>query len=387
MHENYRQSLESADLPRRIYPFSQKSGKFLLWKGRRLINLASNNYLGWGDNPELSQRFFEEYPDALRLSFSSGSSRLLTGTGPEYDNLESLLAGRLEQESALLFNSGYQANLGTIGALLDRDDVFFADRLVHASMIDGLKLSPARFFRFAHNDSQHLEYLLKKERSKYRNAWILTESIFSMEGDISPLNEIIDLKNRFDCSLMLDEAHAFGVLGKQGLGLAERENCLSEVDLILGTFGKAIGSVGAFVAGSNVLIQFLINRARSFIFSTALPEINVAFTRWILENKLPQPEREILCKQMFNRAEKLRNGFIQRGWQSGGETQIIPLIAGNDSALSSLSERLFQAGFCVLPIRSPTVAKGKERFRFSLSTDITDEEIDRILEAIDEKLV
>ena len=212
----------------------------------------------------------------------------MTGTLPVYKELESLICELFQTEGTLLFNSGYHANVGVNSSLAQKGDVIFSDKLNHASIIDGMQLSQGKFFRYPHNDMEALEKLLKRERNNFRDAVIVSESVFSMDGDIADIEKLVELKNRYNCMLVLDEAHAFGVFGKKGLGVCETLGIIDQIDLIVGTFGKAIGSVGAFATGKKVLIDYLINKARSFIFSTSLPPVNIAFSKWIIENELPK---------------------------------------------------------------------------------------------------
>jgi 8-amino-7-oxononanoate synthase len=216
---------------------------------------------------------------------------------------------------------------------------------------------------------ESLERLLKREREKYKNAIIVSESVFSMDGDIADLKTLVELKKKYNCILVLDEAHAFGVFGEKGLGVSEKLEIISEVDLLVGTFGKAIGSMGAFVTGKRVLIDYLINKARSFIFSTALPPVNIAFTKWIIEKKLP-----------YTYEKRMR--MIDLGKKMGSESHIVPYIVGENDKTVELSEILFQNGYFTLPIRPPTVPVGTSRLRLSLTADITEEDLTKLNEIL-----
>lgn len=345
---------------REIRDFSGKDEKYIYIKDKKLINLSSNNYLGFADNKQITEEFLSD--TGYKYSFGSASARLLTGTLPVYNELESLLCKLFNKEKALLFNSGYHANVGINSSLAGKADVIFSDKLNHASIIDGMKLSDGKFFRYPHKDMEALERLLIRERKNFNNAIIVSESVFSMDGDIADIKKLVELKEKYNCLLVLDEAHAFGVFGKIGLGVTETLNLIDKIDLIVGTFGKAIGSMGAFAVGNKDLIEYLTNKARSFIFSTALPPINIAFTKWIIENKLPET---------FYKREKM----ISLGKKAGSESHIIPVIIGDNKKTIDICDILYQNGFFTLPIRPPTVPEGTSRLRLSLTTEITEKEL------------
>ena len=366
MLEQYKQELNILNNNshlRSIKNFTQKSGKYITFEGKELINLSSNNYLGFADNEEITQEFLDfagaKYP------LGSASARLLTGTLPVYKELEELLCELFNKESALIFNSGYHANVGITSTIAGKNDVIFSDKLNHASIIDGMKLAGGKFFRYQHNDMESLERLLIRERKNFDNAIIVTESVFSMDGDIANLKKIIELKKKYNCLLYVDEAHAFGVFGEKGLGICETLEILPEIDILVGTFGKSIGSMGAFAVSNKVLIDYLTNKARSFIFSTALPPISIAFSKWIIENKLP-----------FT-LEK-RQKMLALGNNLGSQSHIIPVIIGQNSETEQMCKRLFDAGYFTLPIRPPTVPEGTSRIRISLTTDIEEKELDKL---------
>lgn len=366
MLEQYKQEiniLNNNSHLRSIKDFAQKSGKYITFEGKELINLSSNNYLGFADNDEITQEFLDfagaKYP------LGSASARLLTGTLPVYKELEELLCELFNKESALIFNSGYHANVGITSSIAGKNDVIFSDKLNHASIIDGMKLAGGKFFRYQHNDMESLERLLIRERKKFDNAIIITESVFSMDGDIANLKKIIELKKKYNCLLYVDEAHAFGVFGEKGLGICETLVILPEIDILVGTFGKSIGSMGAFAVSNKVLIDYLTNKARSFIFSTALPPISIAFSKWIIENKLPST------------LEK-RKKMLTLGNNLGSQSHIIPVIIGGNSETEQMCKRLFDAGYFTLPIRPPTVPEGTSRIRISLTTDIEGKDLDKL---------
>ncbi len=363
MADDYKNILESLKLNshfRSIKNIEDKDEKYIYLNGKKLINLSSNNYLGFADNRRITEEFLD-FADG-KYSFGSASARLLTGNLKVYEELESLISLMFNKEKTLLFNSGYHANVGINSSLAGKGDVIFSDKLNHASIIDGMKLSDGKFFRYPHNDTDALERLLKRERANFNNAIIVSESVFSMDGDIADIEKLIELKEKYNCLLVLDEAHAFGVFGKCGLGVTETLGVTDKIDLIIGTFGKAIGSMGAFATGSRTLIDYLTNKARSFIFSTALPPINVAFTKWIIENKLPYT---------FEKRVKM----LDIGRKVGSQSHIIPVVIGGNKETLEVCEILYKNGFFTLPIRPPTVPEGTSRLRLSLTTDIEEKEI------------
>ncbi len=374
MYDDYKRILEelkSHSHFRNLKNFEKKDEKYIYYKGKKLLNLSSNNYLNIADNQAITQEFLDNVGD--RYSFGSASARLLTGTLPVYQELEELLSSLYGKESALLYNSGYHANVGISSALNQKGDVIFSDKLNHASIIDGMRLSEGKFFRFPHNDMHALEKLLERERKNFNNAFIITESVFSMDGDIEDLKKIVELKKKYNCMMIIDEAHAFGVFGEKGLGVAEELGIVDDVDLLVGTFGKAIGSMGAFVTGSKTMIDFLINKSRSFIFSTALPPINIAFSKWIIETQISKTAQK--RKNMLNLAKKF-----------GSQSHIIPVVIGENKDTVDLCEVLFHNGYFTLPIRPPTVPVGTSRLRLSLTADIREEELQTLKEKIDEVL-
>ena len=374
MYDDYKRILEelkSHSHFRNLKNFEKKDEKYIYYKGKKLLNLSSNNYLNIADNQAITQEFLDNV--GYRYSFGSASARLLTGTLPVYQELEELLSSLYGKESALLYNSGYHANVGISSALNQKGDVVFSDKLNHASIIDGMRLSEGKFFRFPHNDMHALEKLLERERKNFNNAFIITESVFSMDGDIEDLKKIVELKKKYNCIMIIDEAHAFGVFGEKGLGVAEELGIIDDVDLLVGTFGKAIGSMGAFVTGSKTMIDFLINKSRSFIFSTALPPINIAFSKWIIETQISKTAQK--RKNMLNLAKKF-----------GSQSHIIPVVIGENKDTVDLCEVLFHNGYFTLPIRPPTVPVGTSRLRLSLTADIREEELQTLKEKIDEVL-
>ena len=375
MYEDYEKILDELKHHshfRNLKNFEKKDEKYIYFRGKKLLNLSSNNYLNFADNKKITQEFLDFAGN--KYSFGSASARLLTGTLPVYKELEELLSNLYNKDATLLYNSGYHASVGISSAINQKGDVIFSDKLNHASIIDGMRLSDGKFFRFPHNNMEALEKLLERERKNYKNAFIITESVFSMDGDIEDLKRIIKLKKKYNCIMIIDEAHAFGVFGEKGLGVAEELGIIDDVDLIVGTFGKSVGSMGAFVTGSKTMINFLINKSRSFIFSTALPPINIAFTKWIIENKFPKTKAK--RKNMLSIAKKF-----------GSDSHIIPVVIGENKDTVDLCEVLFHNGYFTLPIRPPTVPVGTSRLRLSLTADIQEKDLTVLKEKINEVLL
>lgn len=338
------------------------------------IDLCSNDYMGLGARCAMFMpEFLDLYPD---LQMSSSASRLLSGHQRYHLLLEDKLKGIYGKET-LLFNSGYHANVGIVQALASAGAFFLCDRLIHASVIDGLKCGGARFTRFRHNDPEDAEKRLSTLTNE-QIVVIVTESIFSMDGDEAPLQALVDLKNRFPNALLyVDEAHAFGVRGPRGAGIAAELDLTGSIDLLVGTFGKACASTGAFVACDSIMKQFLLNSARSFIFSTALPPANAAWTLFMID-KLAGMDME--RKHLQNLATLLSDGISEMtGEDNNSRTQIVPLLTHDAARALAISARLAEAGFNALPIRRPTVPPGGERIRFSLNALLTEEDIRSLL--------
>lgn len=339
---------------------------------KKLLNFSSNDYLGISSDTVLRNSFLKEYLSS-GAKISNPSARLLCGTNSVYKELEEFLSKVFNKERALIFNSGYHGNVGVYSSLLNSDDVVFVDKLNHASIIDGIRLSKAQIIPYKHLDYEDLRAKLAKYRGKYKKAIISSESLFSMDGDIADINKLADLKEEFDTLLIIDEAHSFGVYG-DGVGICKEQNALSRVDLILATFGKAIGSYGAFVVGSGILIDYLINFARSFIFSTTLPEISVAFSYFALRECILK--NNALQKKLFLLNDTLRTLLKER--EILGESYIAPVVLKENEKAVMASKRLIENGFYILPVRYPTVAKNTARLRISLNSGMDVEDIKRL---------
>lgn len=345
----------------------------------QLLNLSGNDYLGLAGDRQLQETFFQQRNPTPANWMSASSSRPLTGTRPSHAELESLLATSYNKSGALLFNSGYHANTGILPAITGKQDLILADKHIHASLIDGLRLGDADFKRYSHNNLAHLEQLLTTHRSHYRDTWIVTESLFSMDGDYAPLSEIVALKKEFQCALYVDEAHAVGCIGDSGLGLASHLGLVEDIDLIIGTFGKALAGCGGFAVGDQTLIDSLINFSRSWLFSTALPPINIDWNLYIwqqLSDFNAQRERLISLTNTF------KQGLESRGIDFLGESYIVPVIEAGNKNVVALSEKLEAAGILAMPIRSPTVRVGSERIRFSLAANLPESSLQRCLDCL-----
>ena len=350
--------LQSSGLRRRLRLVEGPQGPEVVLDGRPVLMLCSNNYLGLADHPRLRRAAADA---ALSLGTSAGASRLISGSMSIHAELEAGLAEFKGTETALLFGSGYLANTGTIAALAQRGEVVFSDELNHASIIDGCRLAGAETFVYRHADTEHLEWGLR--RAAGRQALIVTDGIFSMDGDIAPLPVLADLSRRHRCRLLVDEAHATGCIGPGGRGSVPAAGLSGEVDVIVGTLGKALGGYGAYVCGSASLVDFLVNSARPFIFSTAPPPPAVAAAQAALELLVERPER---VKRLGANAAALRHGLRTEGLEPiGSETQIVPLVIGEADDAMALCERLLAEGLFAQAIRPPTVPPGTCRLRLT----------------------
>lgn len=372
-YRDYQKILESFDNENRFRTIPADRSESLR------IDLTSNDYLGLGAKwKDYADEFGHHYPDA---SFSSSASRLLSQRQIHHEHLENLLSG-LYGKDVLLFNSGYHANVGIIQALNIPDTVFLCDKLIHASMIDGLMLAKADFQRWRHNDITSLGKLLEKHKD-YTRCIVVLESIYSMDGDLAPLRDIVELKKAYpNMILYVDEAHAFGTRGNRGLGLAEELGVIDDIDILVGTLGKAAASSGAFVATHPLLKSYFVNCSRSFIFSTALPPVNAAWSEFMIINILSMVKER---KHLLEISDIFRKGIEDiSGSPNLSRSHIVPLVIGDAGKALHLAARLSVKGIDVLPIRRPTVPLGGERIRFSLSADMSVQTIEHILKTIQE---
>ena len=346
-------------------------------KGKRLLNLASNNYLGLAGSESLKQAAMRAVET---FGVSSGASRLITGNYALYDELEQYLCSFKKTPAALVMNSGYAANLGIISSLADRKTLVFSDRLNHASIIDGIILSRAGHIRYRHSDPEHLEFLLQKAPEQAQKI-LITDTVFSMDGDRAALPELVLLCKKHKVAIIIDEAHATGLLGL-GKGLAAELGLDQDIDVQMGTFSKALGSFGGYVAGSRELIDLLTNRARSFIYSTALPPAVVGANLEALRQVEAHPEKG---KKLQFMAGDIRRYLNSLGYNTGSSTtQIIPVILGESRKTMQFQEKLKELGIYAGAVRPPTVARNSARLRLCLRADMDDPEIELIKNAFKE---
>lgn len=368
------QHLEEHSNLRRL-PKMVHDGRHVIVNGARMLNLSSNDYLGLASDRSLREEFLRTLTPDTFLPASS-SSRLLTGNFTVYEELEAELTHLFGTEAALIFNSGYHANTGILPAVSDARTLILADKLVHASLIDGIRLSAAKCVRYRHNDLAQLERLLKEYHSAYRRIIIVTESIFSMDGDRADLQALAGLKRRYDNVLLyVDEAHAFGVRGKRGLGCAEESGCIRDIDFLVGTFGKAAASVGAYIVCRKTVREYLVNRMRTLIFTTGLPPVNIAWTLFVVRRLADMQERR---EHLAHIGRTLREALQARGYTCPGASHIVPMIVGQSADTVLQAEALQRHGFYALPVRPPTVPEGTSRIRFSLTAEIRSEEIEEL---------
>lgn len=378
--DHYAQQLDELKQSGNLRQFiaNQQQGATIQIAGQQMLNLSSNDYLGLAANVELREEFLQQQP-VERCYFSSSSSRLLTGNYEEYEQLEASLSHAFRGRSALLFNSGYHMNIGILPAICDSRTLILADKLVHASMIDGIRLSAAKYVRYRHNDLQHLEQLLLKYHANddIERIVVVTESIFSMDGDETDLDALVQIKRRFSkVMLYVDEAHAIGVRGEQGLGCAEQYQVINEIDFLVGTFGKAVASIGGYLICDPIIRSYLINTMRPLIFSTALPPLSIAWTNFIWKKMLTAQKQRQHLQQI---SDYLQNSIIQKGYSSPSTSHIVPIIIGESQAAVNMSKYVQSNGFYAMPVRPPTVPQHSARLRISLTSLIQIDELDRLV--------
>ena len=378
------QALRAQSLHRKLREIGTAQGPEIQIVGQRLVNFSSNDYLGLANDPLLRDAATAAIAE---FGLGAGASRLISGTQSPHVRLETALAKWKGTPAALCFSSGYAAAVGTIPALAGKHDVVALDKLCHASLIDGAKLSGATIRVFPHNHLGKLESHLdwaRRERPDGRVV-IVTESVFSMDGDRAPLRELVGLKKRFQALLLLDEAHAIGVVGPQGRGLAAAENLTREIDVQMGTLSKALGVSGGYICGSRSLIDWLLNRSRSFIFSTAPPPALAAAAQAAIEF-LETERGEERRQRLWQRIETLRRSLIESGvahFPIGEKGSAIhPLIVGGEEAAIDLSRSLQAEGFLVPAIRYPTVAKNEARLRITVTAAHEEDQIRRLAETL-----
>ena len=363
-------------LRRRLHSLEGPQGIEVRRDGRNLRNFSSNDYLGLANHPALREAALAEW---ARGGFGAGASRLVCGTLAAHEELEAELADFKKTPAALAFSSGYAAAMGTIPALCGSADVVILDKLSHACLVDAARLSGAVIRVFPHNDLEKLESHLEWASAKHPQARVLVvaESVYSMDGDVAPVAEIVELKERFGAWFLLDEAHAVGVIGESGRGLADREGVADRVELQMGTLGKALGAHGAYIAGSVALREFLVNRARSFIFSTAPPAPVAAAARAAIQ--LARSAEGDLCREALRAGLSAWSEFFEAPLAASA---ILPIVIGEENAAVEISGKLLDLGFLVPAIRYPTVAKGSARLRVTLTAGHTKEEVFQLAEAV-----
>jgi len=370
-------ALEDAGLRRRLHPLASACDAEVVLDGRRVLLLSSNNYLGLATHPAVKAAACAAIE---RWGCGAGASRLISGHLELHAEVEAKLAALKGVEAALLFPSGYQANVGAIGALVGRGDHVFSDALNHASIVDGCRLARASVHVYPHRDVQALEAALAATPRGGRRL-IVTDSVFSMDGDRAPLETLAALAEQYHSWLMLDEAHATGVLGPRGAGLAEAEGVAARVTVHMGTLGKALGGAGAYIAGSHALIELLVNRARAFVYTTGLAPAAVAAAGAALDVVAAEPERRAT---LARNAAWLRDGLRRLGLDARGDTHIVPLVVGDNRAALALADALLARGVHALAIRPPTVPPGTARLRVTPMATHTPAQLERALGAFAE---
>ncbi|MHB1397571.1 MAG: 8-amino-7-oxononanoate synthase [Trichloromonadaceae bacterium] len=374
------EQLETRGMRRRLRTLAGSQGPRVRLEGQEVLLLCSNNYLGLATHPALIEAALTA---TSRYGVGTGGSRLISGSMEPHAALEEALAAFKGSEAALLFNSGYAANTGILQGLFGADDLIFSDAINHASIVDGCRLSRARTVIYPHADVAALEALMLAEAPHRKGRWlIVTDGVFSMDGDLAPLPELVRLKQRFDALLMVDDAHGSGVLGARGRGTAEHLGCQGQVDLQMGTLGKALGCAGAYLAADRAVIDTLINRSRSFIFSTSLPPAVPAAGLAALQ-LVDSAEGARLRQALANN----RRCFAQRLEQGGcdllgSQTQIIPVLIGEPAPTMEAAARVLAGGVFIQGIRPPTVPAGRCRLRATLMAQHTEAELIRAADLV-----
>lgn len=371
-------ALDAAGLRRSLRRVTGAQGPRVEMDGREVLNFCSNNYLGLAGDSRLVQAALDSMKEG---GFGSGASRLVCGSMAAHRRLERVIADFKGTEAGLLFSSGYMANIGIISSLFGKDDLVFSDRLNHASIVDGIRLSGAKARRYPHCDMDALEGMLRDRSGACRRA-IITDSVFSMDGDLAPLDRLVELARRYDCVLMIDEAHALGVFGESGKGLAEHFGVGDKVDIQMGTLSKAAGAFGAYCCGSRTLIDFLVNQARSFIYTTAMPpSVAAAGAKAIEIMAQDKPVRVKLwenTRYMLARCKAI-------GFDTGASrSPVIPLIIRDSEKAAVFSQRLLDKGIFIGAIRPPTVPPGTARLRLTVMAGHAREELDFVLKHLEE---
>lgn len=368
---------ERDGLKRALRPQSGPQGRIITVEGRRVLNFCSNDYLGLADDPRLQ----EAAAACLKEEgVGAGASRLVSGNMASHQRLEEALARFKGTESCLLFSTGYMANMGIISAIFGRGDIIFSDRLNHASIADGILLSRAEFRRYPHKDMAALEEILRSA-SGFKQRGIITDSVFSMDGDMAPLQEIVALAQKYECLVMIDEAHALGVMGRGGRGLAEHFGVEDKIDIQMGTLSKAAGCFGAYCCGSKTLISYLVNKARSFIYTTGMPPSIAAAAHRAVGIIETEPR---LRQSLWENTRYMKEALDRIGFNTlDSQTPIIPIIVGESERAVAFSNRLFQEGILVSAIRPPTVPPRTARLRLTVTAAHTREDLEYVLRELE----
>ncbi|MFH1367562.1 MAG: 8-amino-7-oxononanoate synthase [Elusimicrobiota bacterium] len=374
------EKIKASGLYRSMRVVSSIPGREIIIDGKKCLNFSSNNYLDLAGHPDV----IKASADAVhRFGAGGTASRLITGTTELHIALEKELAKLKRKEDCLVFPSGFQTNLGVMSALAGEGDCIVMDELNHASLWDAAKLSKARIFAYEHCSISSLEKIMKRAEGEYKKKLIVTDSVFSMDGDLAPLKEIAQLAKKSGCWTMIDEAHATGVFGKTGAGAAEHFEVEDRIDIVMGTLSKALGSHGGFVCGSKELIEFLVNKSRAFIYTTSLAPACAGAALKALEIVNKDPERR---KILLDNAEYFRDKLKKSGFNVlNSASQIIPVVTGEVSATLGISEKLFNNGIFAPAIRPPTVPEGKCRIRISLTSAHEKKDIDRLVNSLSHK--
>jgi 8-amino-7-oxononanoate synthase len=374
--------IELADLRRTVRKVASPQGARVRMDGHEVLNFSSNDYLGLANHVALKSAASAAIE---QFGAGSGAARLISGSQLPHHELESALANFKGTEAALTFSSGYAAALGTLPALVGTGDVVVLDKLVHASLVDAAKLSGAKLRVCKHNDLADLARILEWAAGQGGRTLVVAESVYSMDGDLAPLLNLVELKEKFGAWLMLDEAHATGLYGEGRRGVAEEFGVGTRVEIQMGTLGKAHGAAGGYICGSNELIDLLRHRARSFVFSTAPMPAQAAAARAGIE-VVQSPEGEQRKTRLWSLVDELKNGLIARGWKLPVvQSAILPLRVGTETKAMALSERLLEAGVFVPAIRYPTVARGEARLRITVSAAHSADDIKKLLETLGEE--
>ncbi len=377
MFEKHLKKLDDQHLLRRLRTIASATGPTVTLDGREIILLSSNNYLGLATHPTVVDAAIEA---TRRYGTGSGAARLVCGTFTPHETLESTLARFKGTEAALTFAAGYLANISVIPALIGKEGLIFADRLCHASLIDGCRLSGATFRVYHHRDMNHLEQLLAL-RPAGRHTLIVTDGLFSMDGDIAPMKDLVPLAERYGAEVYVDDAHGTGILGRTGRGTLEHCEVESRVPYHMGTLSKAIGSAGGYVAGSATFIAYLVNTCRAFIYTTAPPPASAAAATAAIQVIEQEPQRRA---RLWRNRERLAQGLTELGFRlAASESPILPVIVGDPDRAMNFAQALLAQGVYAPAIRPPTVPPATSRIRLTITADHTDEQIACALAAVE----